>query len=556
MRVRGHAGDTIAVLLQAESGTRGTMGADAALRVEVDGARAELPLRDLTAGATLYRFAEDRSVTVRYHLLGRVASDVAPGRFLLEQRTSGAVENVQTPWIPKDRLVPGSAASVGAADPGPECFITAGAGDCGGVSYTVVSFIESLYIGGTFTSRSNTGPSGSITITFSKPVPSVTVTIFDPTYAGNTVSTVGGGGASFSYSGQPGVNVPDTKTVTGEITQVHLVPADNDYVAYTVSFVPPPPPGLAVTCSPAPVVRDSTARCVVKFDDSTEAGTVVERSARGASPYVTAANTLVSEVMSEPLAPGDSVVWEGRAAVNTWVTFRVQTTAGGATLSDSARINVQSRDWRDPPVPKTTIPFDLTPEFDTSFSQLPPVPITNDPKSPTGQGFPEGSLGQHLLNRSMNWIWTFTGPDVGWHYYRSPPTPKADSSAIYIHPWLQSGSAFYSLQIGGKAPKGRKYCQAADVDSLHARVRRHELAHHAMAKLFYSTKDVNTMNEPLTAFFNGDPVTQRVAADSARTAADLNPLGYAGQHAKWQNDSVQNNPAYAVVAPNCVFRLP
>lgn len=77
-----------------------------------------------------------------------------------------------------------------------------------------------------------------------------------------------------------------------------------------------------------------------------------------------------------------------------------------------------------------------------------------------------------------------------------------------------------------------------------------------MAKLFYSTKDVNTMNEPLTAFFNGDVATQLRLAEDARKAADLHPLGYQGQHDKWQNDSVQNNSAYAVVAPNCVFRLP
>lgn len=64
------------------------------------------------------------------------------------------------------------------------------------------------------------------------------------------------------------------------------------------------------------------------------------------------------------------------------------------------------------------------------------------------------------------------------------------------------------------------------------------------------------MNEPLTAFFNGDPGTQLASADSARKAEDSQPLGYQGQHDKWQNDSVQNNPAYAVTAPNCVFRLP
>lgn len=236
------------------------------LRVEVDGAGYEVQLGNLTAGATLYRFADDRSVTVRYRLPGRVDPDVAPGRFWLAQRTTGAVENIQAPWTPQLRSQPGTAAgAVAAPDPDPEtgCPLVAATGECSGVSYTIVSFFDSPFIGGTFTSRSNTGPSGSITITFSAPVLSVTVTIYDPTYAGNTVSTVGGGSASFAYSGIPGVNVPDTKTVTGEITQVSLVPADNDYVAYSVSVRIAA--DLTVNCAPATLVRADTVACTIRL---------------------------------------------------------------------------------------------------------------------------------------------------------------------------------------------------------------------------------------------------------------------------------------------------
>lgn len=144
---------------------------------------------------------------------------------------------------------------------------------------------------------------------------------------------------------------------------------------------------------------------------------------------------------------------------------------------------------------------------------------------------------------------------LGLAYLISPPAVKDSGSAIFLHPWLKAGSSFYAIQKKGSAGQGRRYCERADVDSLAARARRHELRHHAMAKLFYQVHDANSISEPTAAFFASDPTDPAniIVARKLRERADS--LTFGALYDNWANDSVDTKPN-TVLIPNCVFRIP
>ena len=118
------------------------------------------------------------------------------------------------------------------------CTATApGASSCPGVSVTMVPYAPGDHFGADFQSTAGSGVSSPITITFSQVVSSVTVTAFDPTFAGNMMQAFdqnGGlvGTAGIAGSGTPGVNNPQTVTLNGSIKSIVLTPGANDYVAY------------------------------------------------------------------------------------------------------------------------------------------------------------------------------------------------------------------------------------------------------------------------------------------------------------------------------------
>jgi hypothetical protein len=103
-----------------------------------------------------------------------------------------------------------------------------------------------------------------ITVTFSPPVASVSVTALDPDFPGNRMDafdTSGAliGSASFTGDGRPGVFTTSTVTLTGAgIARVVLVPAPAEYVAYdNLSFAPSAVPKLqAVDPYPALISSD------------------------------------------------------------------------------------------------------------------------------------------------------------------------------------------------------------------------------------------------------------------------------------------------------------
>ena len=92
---------------------------------------------------------------------------------------------------------------------------------------------------GGFQSASGTGYQTPITVRFTHPQSSVTVTALDPDYAGNYIAALNGSGSElarsyFAYDGTPGVFTSSTQSVyaPGSIYNVALVNHRSDYIAY------------------------------------------------------------------------------------------------------------------------------------------------------------------------------------------------------------------------------------------------------------------------------------------------------------------------------------
>jgi hypothetical protein len=77
-------------------------------------------------------------------------------------------------------------------------------------------------------------------------VRNVTVTIFDPTWQGNRAVASTRAGTiqqvEFAFNNTPGVPLVDSKAFTVvDIRNIALIPADADYVAYSLTFDPDTP---------------------------------------------------------------------------------------------------------------------------------------------------------------------------------------------------------------------------------------------------------------------------------------------------------------------------
>ena len=112
------------------------------------------------------------------------------------------------------------------------------------VTASIVPFVEGGPFGG-FQSTPGTGVQSTITITFSGPVSSVTITALDPDFAGNRAEARNESGAVVASQRFAFDNTPVTLTAPGIIT-VLLIPAPLEYVAYTgLSFTTESSPGAA-----------------------------------------------------------------------------------------------------------------------------------------------------------------------------------------------------------------------------------------------------------------------------------------------------------------------
>jgi hypothetical protein len=201
-------------------------------------------LRSGSVGATIYRAVAADSVRIHVSLTRRLSASPRSGAFTVTVNYGSApLLSAWTPWIAAS--APGAAATAGLAASATTCTATApGPSSCPDITVSIVPYAPGDPFGD-FQSDPGTGVSNPITITFSQPVTSVTVTIEDPTYAGNAMTAYRADGSiagtvGFTGSGVPGINIPDTETITAAgIVRILLTPAPADYVAYEgLTFTP------------------------------------------------------------------------------------------------------------------------------------------------------------------------------------------------------------------------------------------------------------------------------------------------------------------------------
>jgi hypothetical protein len=236
LRVHGAAGESIALVLRADSAVLEATR-DARLVMRTDEGEEVLSLTALLSGKTVYRFRRDETITIRYELTPRVRFDPS-GAISLVVHSSALIESAHTPWI----RTPMSERGVLYDATGGDCSLNAASGDCGFTTYTISPYMPGVAFPG-FQNAQGTGVSSPITVTFNPPVGSATITAHDPTWAGNQAIAYDANGAqvgsvSFAFTDEPGNNVPDTKSLTGNIARVQLIPADGEYITWEMTVTP------------------------------------------------------------------------------------------------------------------------------------------------------------------------------------------------------------------------------------------------------------------------------------------------------------------------------
>ena len=199
-----------------------------------------------SARVAIYRFQASGSIRVHYALSRGAPVRIPLGDIRLTQYSHSAVIiGSERRWI---RQASSFAAQMSSSS---SCAINGPQARICGITVTINPYAPAVMsYEATFQSNPGTGPSAAIGITFSSSVSSVTVTIADPTWDGNTAQAFDSTGAllgsvNFVGTGIPGVDVPDTKTLTfNGIRSVILTPAQDDYVAYSASFPGTPGPGI------------------------------------------------------------------------------------------------------------------------------------------------------------------------------------------------------------------------------------------------------------------------------------------------------------------------
>jgi hypothetical protein len=470
--VQGEPGDSVALKLDAESSVLESAGSGVRLIAQMGSTKRAIPLAQLVTGVTVHRFVRSESITMVY-LLTKEVKATSSGTFRLEFSTSASLVDVARPWASTEDDLSGIAAASPPNSGTITCGLTAATGNCGPVTWAVNPYGPGVAFPG-FQNAEGTGPASPITITFSAPITSVSVTIYDPTFGGNSMTAYNSGSAtgsvSFAFSGTPGTNVPDTKQLNGPMTSLVLTPAANDYVTYQATIVVPNKPTLIVTCSPRPVIRGGDITCSARSSDN---GAFSVFTADIKQPDGT--TTLFS---GTSLQAGKSWESKGKALFST--TVELTATPKGSTnfgeLSGNTQIVVNGR------------------------TDFPPLSFPGPAASAVRGGSPN-FFEFEILGIPFRWGWSLTGPDtasLGTLPVIDPPDgPFATAGAIFgalsqlrlsrpiveIAPALFREGLLYEDQdgrdsLGTAGRNGRSICNNATdpgwVDRLRAYIERHE----------------------------------------------------------------------------------
>lgn len=484
VNMRASAGASVHLLLEADEAT--LAGIPSAERVFVDGPSGtkSIALRDLRTRALAYQFTEAVDVTLRYRLSRNMFRSPDGGLRLIQfVHGPASITQAVRPWL-RAHSASAHAALLAATSTG-SCVVPplTASSECN-TAVTLNPVVAADHFGATFQSEPGSGASHPITATFSPGVQSVTVTIYDPTWTGNTMTATPGGSVSFSFSGAPGTNIPDTRTISlagtavatteivrapgaptmqtartpngtrttamttasGGITQVVLTPAAADYVAYDMSFDPLPADSFDVSCSPSPVTRGESVTCTAASRDPGATVTV--------SQWM-----FETPDLSAPIMEGTSAAqWTGVAAVGGTIT--VEGTINGQSAAGRGTLSVAAREWNGP--------------GDTVAYQVINVQPNGLPVDPTNSA----ELGEYQPDARAflppsGHPQVSAGPNAGVFYFTQVPlNAEADVYVNYVA--MQVGSDFYLRQTPNRHGQ---FCAQSDVPGFVPVVEAHEGLH-------------------------------------------------------------------------------
>lgn len=460
------AGDSVALIVTASPDIAANMPSDEIVSAVSSFDTMRVPLTTATTAVTIFRAVASDTVRLRLALSRRLTAMPRGGSLTVTMvYAADSVMTSSTPWVaPIRRFL---------ASPVTCTEVTPGTSSCPGVSAGINPYAPGDHFGADFQSQPRSGASTPITLTFSQAIQSVTITIQDPTFVGNTMTAFRADGSvvgsvPFPGSGVPGVNIPDTETITGgQIVRVLLTPAAGDYVAYSgLSFIAAPAANLEVQCTPSAPVRGTRIDCAVSMTDGSAFTLTRLRSSIGGQS--------VTDISGSVAVP--SVFhWKGFVAAGT--DLIVDGMSGSQAVSATTSFTVTSRIGVEPTWTAPT----------QSASPPDPIPASGMPLlkddypglRPTANGGAtaiRGALGStyHLYPEWSAGVIP-SGPNAGvaltlglaWQANGAP------APGMYISAALFPGDGFYAKQTGGG-----DHCTVADMDQLRGSVYTHETQHY------------------------------------------------------------------------------
>lgn len=483
IRYAPSVGDSVLLQLGGDSTLIGGITPDESVDITDNVVHVRLTLHALTSASLAWKFSSTDTTTLHVSL-NRALATGASGRVVLTATNSATVVNASRPWLPPNRSSPVLRPSVvrspftGAfSDVTPGCGTNEipilQSGTFCGVSVTLSPFAAAdafLAAGATFQSDPGHGVSHPITIVFGQPVASVTVTAYDPTFDGNsmtafTADSTAIGTVAFPGNHLPGTLTTQTGTRSGSISRVVLTPAPLDYVAYSMT-VGAAPLTLQVVCTPAAPVRGTIVHCVASMSDSSAFVLTRLRSV--------VANTTVADITGTRPVP-IAFDWKGRAAAATTVT--VDGLVNGQPMTATGTFSITSRigalaEWKPPAQPEAPpppTPASGKPILATDYPGLRQVTVDSVVADTGGLGYT-----YHLFPEWQGYI-IRNGPNTGIAYTLNltwkvlGPAP----AGIYISAALFPEDPFYKKQIGGGG-----FCTSSDMEILRAGVYAHESQHY------------------------------------------------------------------------------
>lgn len=554
--ITGVAGDSVTLKLSADTALLRTLGPVARVDVAVGGTTTVqgIPLDSLIHGVVAYRFSGGTLQvpdTVRLaYTLPRVFGEVSPleSARLTQYLPPGATLLAwSAPWAPRSTGVlasmsPASAATCTIGAPGTVCGITVG-----------IQPYAPAAVWGAFQSNPGTGQSYGITITFSAPVASVTITVQDPTFAGNSMTAYDAAGTvlgtqAFAYSGKPGINIPSTRTISAQgIRRVQLAVPIGDYVAYDAIVFSTAASTPQVVCPPT-VTRGEVLSC------STTGLAVVGTWTFNPDPVPDVVLSDVTEVMN--LA---NAMWVGTMAASGtvratgWLTIDDYVAQKPAQAVAPAHVAVTARRWAADEVHFTELPANR------GHGTLPDFPV----KRGSGYEMTYGrftDLGVKPFGVSI----IGSGPNQFFRFIADPlsgaPAIALKQPSVYLNRALDGQGPWAALHATGRykgtttdPSSGLPYCTLDGFARMKPHVARHEGltgdadSHYGYYNTSLKQSRLNARWEALVSMENADLATGVIAA------LDQFVTSYFTQQPQIALDERDNTDVQHQWAGNCAF---